>query len=396
MKLLLVDDENLVLRAITRAIKSNEPDWEVETAHDGIEALELIKNGDFDCMVTDMLMPRMDGVELLSKARTNKPEMIRIVLSGQADNSIAFKAVQPMHRYLAKPCDATNLISTIENSTTTVRLIMDPALKQALGGLSSMPTLPRLYQEICAVIDDPNGKVEDIKDIVEKDPIITAKLLQVVNSALFAFSRRINSLEQAISLLGFSLIRSLVLTAEIINDRLQPIQGLSADSLFTHSFQVGLIARVIGRYEKFNPDELEAAFTAALLHDLGKVVLLDRLPKKLEAAIELSQTERISIIDAERSIIGCDHAAVGGALLQMWGLPQETLEAVALHHSPALLTPGDELSLTNITFAANAIAKKIEFSVYKATMVERHGELPASNLISKFREWQKACARVEG
>ncbi|MEZ6094330.1 MAG: response regulator [Pirellulaceae bacterium] len=395
MKLLLVDDESLVLRATSRAISTNEPDWEIITAESAAEALGLINAHEFDCVVTDVQMPQMDGVELLDEVRRSRPELVRIILSGQMDNKVALRAIQPMHRYLSKPCDTDLLIYAIESSTTTQNLCHDPALKKALGSLSTLPTLPQLYQEICSAIDDPDGNSDDVGKIIQKDPTVTAKILQVVNSALFAFSRRINSIENAVSILGFSLIRSLVLTAQIINDGLKPIKGLSAQMLFEHSFRTALVARIIGRHERVSTKELEAAFTASLLHDLGKVILLDRLPEKLEESIALSEAEGISIADAETKVIGCNHAAVGGALLQMWGLAQETIEAVTLHHNPGLLSPSDDTNLSTITFAANQISNRRTFLPYEPIWKDRFGDDVAKRFLKKFQEWEQVVIRTE-
>jgi HD-like signal output (HDOD) protein len=287
------------------------------------------------------------------------------------------------------------LIFAIESTSLSRKLCNDEELKIAVGGLGALPTLPKLFQDLTAAINDPYGDTESVSNVIKQDPTVTAKILQVVNSALFAFSRKINSIEQATSILGFSMIRSLVLTAQIINDELPQIDGLSVESLFTHSFRSGLTARLICQHERLSSKEMDTAFTATLLHDIGKVVLLDRLTERYAGALKFARDNDCTDLEAELAVIGCTHAAIGGLLLEVWGLPQETVDAVALHHDPKMLNPRNLNYLGNIVYAANLISYGRDLNTCLKALAKAHGAAHAKTLVQKFKTWQMVCANAE-
>lgn len=394
MKILLVDDEVLVTRATSRAITAGHPEWIIDTAEGGEAALHLLQENEYDCIVSDVQMPHMNGVELLKRVSELYPATGRIILSGQAENRVAMDAINPMHRYLSKPCDTRELVYAIENTTVSRKLCNDPAVSVAIGGESSLPTLPKIYQDVCREIEDPESSAVSVGKIIKQDPSVTTKILQVVNSALFGATRKISSIEQAVSILGYSLIRSLVLTCRIFDSKSKPIEGFSIERVFTHSFQTGLLAREICVHEKLTPAETETAFTAGLLHDVGKIILFDRLPDRLAEIIALAKKKAIPQREAELEVLQCDHAAIGASLLQTWGLPHELVEAVTMHHAPEVLNPVNPTHLTNLVFAANAIAHAGHFDRTLGKIRSFFPEPEAVTLVERLQNWRAVCEQA--
>jgi HD-like signal output (HDOD) protein len=181
-------------------------------------------------------------------------------------------------------------------------------------------------------LEDPNTTAADISEIIEKDPAMSAKTLQIVNSAYFALSRNITSVREAVALLGFRTIKNLVLAAEVFRSFSDYGQGLGLwiEGMQAHSLLTARIASGMFSDRKMADD----AFMAAVLHDTGKLVLATQKPKYLKELMVRMRAENCPMHVAEQAEAGITHAEIGGYLLGLWGLPYPIVEAVALHHSP--------------------------------------------------------------
>ncbi len=355
MTVLFVDDEPQVLRALERMLDAADVEWEAEFAESGFAALELMQSDDYEAIVTDMRMPRMDGAELLRKVSEHHPEMIRIVLSGQADKSTVLRAVKPMHQYLSKPCDTEMLKSTISRACAMRDSLNSDALREAVGNLPVLPSLPTVYSQLMDAVQSDDFTLEQVGEIIEQDMAMTVKILQLVNSAAFGLGRQVNSPSQAASMLGLETIKSLTLTAGIFQQYDGHQAGdFSLDALMSHSINVAECARRIGRAENLDTDTINEIYTAGMLHDIGKLILATSDPDGYRQVIREMAEDRTPAWQVERRVFGADHSAVGGYLLNLWGLPQSTIEVVALHHTPDLAKES-RFSMLSAVWAANLV-----------------------------------------
>lgn len=336
MSVLFVDDEPQVLRGLERMMDAADFDWEWECdfASSGNEALEILNDGEFEVIVTDMRMPGMDGVELLERVAEKYPNMIRIVLSGEADQTSVLKAVGPMHQYLSKPCDPTLLKSTLQHAFTMRNTLNSPALRKAVSKLPRLPSIPETYAKLTKLVQDDDCVLSDVGELLERDLAMTAKTLQLVNSANFGLINTIGSPRHAASILGLSVLQGLVLSTAVFNSysgiRLPPSFCQCKES--EHALQVARISQQIAIAEKLGNDVAGQAFAGGILHDVGKMVLATADPNKYEQVLEESMDSAQTTVECEIKYFGADHAAVGAYLLSVWGLPQATVEIVALHH----------------------------------------------------------------
>ena len=166
------------------------------------------------------------------------PHMVRIVLSGEMDRDLTFKTVHCAHQYLAKPCDADVLKATLARAFSLRRLINDRRLKTLLPRLESLPSLPTLYTEIIAEIQAPNSSFKKVGELIARDVSMTAKILQLVNSAFFGLARRIANPQEAVSLIGYDTVKALVLSAKVFSQfEVKRIPGLWLDALWRHSME---------------------------------------------------------------------------------------------------------------------------------------------------------------
>jgi putative nucleotidyltransferase with HDIG domain len=330
-RVLFVDDEPRVLDGLQRMLRSQRSRWEMVFAPGGEAALRELERASFDVVVTDMRMPGVDGSALLHAVAARSPDTVRIVLSGQTEFEVALRVLPIAHQFLMKPCEARSLEQAIEQSCRLRDLLRSDAMRKVVGGIAVIPVVPAVYAKLVEAVDDASSSLATIAKIVEQDGALASKVLQSVNSSFFGVGRRINSIAQAVSLLGVRLLRSLVLSQEILRPLATAPNGLGfdPDAEHDHALQVARIARRLA----VTPAGAEEAAIAGLLHDVGKLLLYAYLPEQARAAIDLAAAKAIPRHDAEREILGVSHAEVGAYLLGLWGLPHTVVEAVAYHHS---------------------------------------------------------------
>jgi putative nucleotidyltransferase with HDIG domain len=204
-------------------------------------------------------------------------------------------------------------------------------LVKDIGGLVS---LPDVYLRINRLVDDPNSSSADIAKAISQDPSFTVRLLRVANSALYGFSSTIDTVAKAATIIGTIQIRSLALSMSVARSFAGlPNDLVSMDNFWRHSLLCALAARHLAKEaRRCDPDAL---FTAGLLHDIGELVIFNRMPEQAREALELvlDSQDEIPVYDAERQVLGFDHAEVGGELAREWQLPPLLEECIAYHHA---------------------------------------------------------------
>ncbi len=203
-------------------------------------------------------------------------------------------------------------------------------LKHRIKTLGQLPTLPQVVQKIMSVIDRPETSAEGLGRLIEKDPVLSAKVLQLANSPFYGFPDRIASVSHAVVVLGLNVVKGLTLGATVFD----MMKAAGMDQLWRHSLGVAMLAHVLAtRVGHKNPEEL---FVAGLLHDLGKVVVSVKLPETAARIERAVQSRDLYMIDAEREILGLTHADVAGWLATAWHLPTVLKEPIMYHHQPTL------------------------------------------------------------
>lgn len=220
--------------------------------------------------------------------------------------------------------------------------------RKALREVKNLPTLPGIVAKLSRMADDPDTTTEQMGKVISKDHILAAKLLKLVNSAFYGFPQKISSLSSAIILLGFNVIKSLIISASIFE-----LMESSDVELWEHSLAVAVAANVLAkRYEIDDPEEVS---TAGLIHDIGKVAIKMELPQQHEEIIALVNKKQISTLEAERQVIGIDHAEVGGWLAKSWFLPKKLVEPIGCHHAPKKAK--DEVMASAILHFSNVLIR---------------------------------------
>lgn len=319
----------------------------------GAQALELLEAAPAEVVVTDMRMPEMDGLELLRRVQQRWPLATRIVLSGYAHLATVAQASAVAHQYLLKPCDPEVLTLTIDRALELQGLLASAKLREAVGSLGSLPAGPKMYEQLTAALADPDVEVRSLARIVEGDVAMSSRILHFVNSAYYGLVRKVSSIEEGIVLLGFATLRSLALTLEV----LAAFPGRRDPGAFEAEASHALLTAHVARHIVGDPARAEAVFAAGLLHDCGRLILMDRLPEQLAEAEERAAREGRPLHVAERAVLGADHAEVGAYVLGLWGLPRPVVEAVAFHH--AELEPAGTLDAVSAVAIGNRLARAV-------------------------------------
>jgi len=336
-RLLFVDDEPMVLEGLRRALYSVREEWHPSFVTSGAEALEALEREPYDAVITDMRMPGMDGAELLEQVKCRHPEVVRVVLSGHSSREAVLRSVGPAHQYLSKPCDLQELRLRLGQVFATRDLLKNPALKAVVSGLKSIPSLPALYDELMAELQRDETSMSSVAAIISKDVGMTAKILQLANSAFIGLRCHVSSPTQAVCMIGTEMVRALVLSVHIFSQfEGRSLQGTRLEDLWEHSLQVASLAQRIAAAENCPKLMVDESFTAGLLHDVGKAVLLAEMPQQYGDILrQMAARPETDPRMVENEGLGCSHADVGAYLLGIWGLPAQLLQAVAFHDHPS-------------------------------------------------------------
>ncbi len=198
---------------------------------------------------------------------------------------------------------------------------------------SEIKSLPAVFYKLTEACEDPDSSFEDIGNIISMDAGLSVRLLKIVNSPFFALSDKIDSVSHAMSIIGVKQLNDLILSTAVA-DKFQGIHEdlIDMESFWRHGIACGMIARDIGKFNK-NPNS-EQLYLAGLLHDLGTLVICDRQPEKSREIFNRCNFSKSFLYEAEREVLGFDHANVGGALLKSWEMPELLIETVFFHNNP--------------------------------------------------------------
>ncbi len=239
-RMLVVDDEQQILDGLKLAMRRQRTEWEVSFATRGEKGLELLASGPpFDVVLCDMRMPGMDGSQFLQQVKELYPDTIRIILSAYAEQASLMRAVGVAHQFLAKPCGIRELQDCIDRIRKLRAQLANPELRRIVGELNSVPSLPSVFLELNAEMADPQSNAVSVSAIIERDAGMSAKLLQLVNSAFFGLGHPISRITEAINYLGFNLVKNLALSVGIFQKFAGASEGFKPEVLQQHALLTG-------------------------------------------------------------------------------------------------------------------------------------------------------------
>ncbi len=248
---------------------------------------------------------------------------------------------------------------------------MSPELSQRLAAaVDAMPAFPKSVQRILELTRDVNSTPKDLVEVIDKDPVVTVKILKVVNSAYYSLPKQITSIGHAVVYLGFNTIKNLALSIAAIGMLpKENASGFDVQQYLLHSLSTaGLAKKLALQVDDADPMD---CFIAGLLHDFGKVVFAQFMPQEFKAALQESHAAKTSLQSALQKHIGADHFVVGAMLAEKWRFAPALIETIG-HQS---LTNLKDTDMVACVFGANQIAKKLQFGFGGNALFE---EFPAN------------------
>ena len=355
LRLLLVAPESETVQGLARDLFLLDEHVETMIRHQTAAALDLLNGQNFDAVAIDLRMPGDSAALLLAALQSQFPRIIRMVIADDPGDTIFAQAAHLAHCLLPRPCDAGTLYEALLDTAATAQRMRDPALSAAVAGILALPESPAMRRELLGLLADDEIPIDQVEEAVERNPAIVAKLLQIANSAYYGSRSTVTSVGEAVSMLGFDTVRGIVTSAHLF-DALpgHSAQEFPVHDLWTHCVSTAVMVRRIAWHVRASANINRAAFTAALLHDVGKVVMSIAHGEAYAALRRRPDTPVRPLWQEEERLFGHHHGTAGALLLELWGLPSSVVEAVALHHTTHRTRDGTTTPLT-LVHIANAL-----------------------------------------
>jgi putative nucleotidyltransferase with HDIG domain len=256
--------------------------------------------------------------------------------------------------------------------------------------LHDLPSPPAVVMELLSSIDEPDADIALLAKKVATDQALTAKTLRLANSSLYGLSVKVTTIQQAITYLGFHTTRKLITTAALTGCfPSRQCAGFDDKAFWRHAIATAACARVLARHLRINQD---IAFTAGLLHDVGRLVLVTLHPERYAAVIAHHDAHGVTLLDAEREVMAVDHVMAGIALARQWGFSDTMRQAIAFHHAPETAGAG---FLATIVHVANAVVHALDLAGDEQEMVPPLSTVAWTALGLPEGEWLQVFRETE-
>lgn len=262
-------------------------------------------------------------------------------------------------------------------------------LEQVLARADALPALPEIVARILEMLNDENANADTLGKHIVSDPAVVVRLLAAANAGAIGASGRVDSVRQAIMLLGVGRVRTITLATAII-DRFKVAPPFDAHQLWLHSVGVAVCAQEVARSAEL---DIDVAYTAGLLHDIGQLLLFVFDPVAYGEVLRLRAEGDIDIVDAELEYLGIDHAHVGGELARLWKLPEAVADAIAGHHASADSQPENEMA--DAVHVAEVLSHALDLGGSSRLRVPNLSDLSSARMGIDWRQFAEHFPVIE-
>jgi HD-like signal output (HDOD) protein/CheY-like chemotaxis protein len=335
-RILFVGEDQTLYQEFQAQCPGPESAWTVQHVAAEEEALALCHQQTIAAVVADVHLGGKSGTDLLDAFMRRQPKALRIVISDLSDVESTMKCIGHAHHHVLKPCSAQTLLQVLEQAFAQEAWLPSEQIQGLIAQMRQVPSPLKAYSQIVEEMKSPSCSLEKIGGLIEQDPAITAKVLQLANSAVFGRELHMVNPVEAIGYIGLETTKAVVLLAHTFSsfDNLKLVH-FSIEDLWRHSVQVGRLARRVAELEHAEEDMAEQAFASGLLHDIGKLLFAANHAGLFSKVLRLAREQQCNLWEAESQVLpGVGHAELGATVLGIWGLPKAITEAVALHHRP--------------------------------------------------------------
>jgi HD-like signal output (HDOD) protein len=367
--------------------------WRSVFLPDAIVAAAKMVEEPFDAVIANLRAGGVTADELPRLASARRSHTLLFVLGDVTDREQTINCLGTAHQFISRPWKPNELIPIVERSLALDAWLSTDKLRSFVPRLGRLPGLSATYFEVIKKIESPHASVESVAEIIARDPTLTARLLQVVNSPACGLNEKVTRPADAVSILGLDMVKSIVLCLQMFaSSAPAPLGTLSLDQLWRHSFQVARLANKIVLRSTGGDRMAADAYTAGLLHRVGQIVLVNNLSNEYAAVLDAARDLHRPLHEVELDKLGVTHNQVGAYLLGVWGLPLPLVEAVALYPTPGLTTM-PEFSLLTAVHVADVLAQEEEGCADGIPMPKLDREYLATlDLPDKTAIWRKALS----
>ena len=393
-KRILFFSGNPVEREVIQAeLCASEEGWEKCMSSTFDEAVAALQTGSFDAVVAAHHADK-SSAKLLNWAAEHHPKVARLIIADHREREDVLRAVLATHQFLPRPVVPAVLAGTIESALLLGGSLPNEVLLTLAASIKVFPPMPSLYFKVMGELNSPDYSAQTVADILSKDLAMTTRLLQVINSGLYGLPRRITDLTEVVNLLGQEVVNSLVIGIHVFlqHDHIKPLY-FSISQIWQHSTAVATGARLITQMETGSAERAAEAYTAGLLHDIGKLVLANNFEAQYNAAQKAARELHQPLWEAEVKEFGVSHAEMGAFILGRWGMPMALLEATAWHHHPSR-SASQEFSALTAVHIANALEHDLHGSKHSGdpSQLDRF-YIEALGLTDRIDVWRE-CLRT--
>lgn len=334
-QIVFVDHDQHLLDSIQRRLRSQRKVWNCAFIADTTDALKYVAEKKPDLIISDLRMPRMDGAHFLHRVKEVSPQSVRMILTGETDQEANIDLLEVANQCLAKPCTVADIENGIIELLEVQELIGEAKVKKKIAGLSSLPSFPRAYLSLKKQLQNPDISVAEVGSTISRDPAITAKIMQFINSPFYnPGGKKVTCPTRAVSLLGLEFVAQVTLISHMFDtaDNSQ-CKTLKLNALWNRSQAVSSLAKLLASSEDFSKEQVELISLSGLMHGIGKLTLATTHPDLYR--------DYLSQVDAtphptqlEKRLFGADHPSVGAFLCAVWGLPRHLSRMVAYQRAP--------------------------------------------------------------
>jgi len=314
--IVLLDSDNDARMTLAAAMATFQPEWTIHAVGTGTQALQLVRQEAVDVVITETHLSDTTGFEFLGQVLLADDNVIRLTHSADLDAEIILESARANHRFIAKPAVTRQLVTSIESSLKLRSLLTCESLLASVGNITSIPALPAIYEEMMSELASRNSTMGKLSDIVEGDAGLTVTVLKIVNSAFYGISRRVESVAQAVTLLGVHLIKNITLTAKVFS-RFEgsEISVKRLTELNNEAIKVGALSNQFARYAKLSKGIVDHCQIAGMLCNIGTLIAIS----KIEDTTETTPVP---------------NSILGAYVLRQWMMPDAIVEAIALQYEP--------------------------------------------------------------
>jgi HD-like signal output (HDOD) protein len=356
----LVDDEPVLLDMLAEYLAKACSDWRVERFTSPTQALEATAKSQPNIVISDFSMPEMTGTVFLEHIREKAPHTVRFLVSGYANPKQMGNKLSAAHQYLAKPYTLADIRSKIVKALAALGRFKNPEICGTVLSIRTLPAMPSIYYELIRALEDPESSYNEVVDILAKDAVISAKILQMANSPLFRENSvaQIIDLLQAITVLGTERIKAAVLSHQVFGNYTQVPEYFHPGSLQQHRWDTANGAFQIAQRMDLTEDQIRDAYVAGLMHDMGRLVLLDNFAATYRATCQRALAEKRPLTSVEEETFKMSQADVVGFLVSLWGMRDRISNAIIYQEKPWEAPTPDAVKTATAVYLSHMKAHK--------------------------------------